>query len=135
SFKTDKSETPVTVLVGLDSRPIISYNKKEHKSKVKLALTADFVALPDDYAAENDLEHFEKIAEKAVKEEAVNLISKTQTLFNSDIIGFGEAAKRKFLTREEFDAFDWESQYRNMRYSVDVELNVRRTGLTLRNDI
>lgn len=135
SFKTDKSETPVTVLVGLDSRPVISYNKKEHKSKVKLALTADFVALPDDYAAENDLEHFEKIAEKAVKEEAVNLISKTQNLFNSDIIGFGEAAKRKFLTREEFDAFDWESQYRNMRYSVDVELNVRRTGLTLRNDI
>ena len=135
SFKTDKSVTPITVLVGLDSAPSFSYNKKKHKTHIKLSLTADFVALPDDYAAETDLEYFENLAENAIKKQAETLILRTQTEFNSDIFGFGEHAKRKFLTLEEFESFHWESQYRNMTFTIDIELNIRRTGLTLRNNI
>ena len=135
SFKTDKSETPITVLVGLDSQPSFSYNKKKHKTHIKLSLTADFVALPDDYAAENDLEYFEKLAADAVRKQAETLISRTQKEFNSDIFGFGEHAKRKFLTLEEFELFHWESQYRNMSFTIEVDLDIRRTGLTLRNNM
>lgn len=135
SFKTDKSETPITVLVGLDSKPAFSYNKKKHKTHIKLALTADFVALPDDYAAENDLEYFEKLASDAVKKQAETLILRTQKEFNSDILGFGDGAKRKFLTLEEFNQFHWESQYQHMGFTVEVNLNIRRTGLTLRNNM
>ena len=135
SFKTDKSQTPITVLVGLDSLPSISYNKKKHKTHIKLALTADFVALPDDYAAENDLEYFEALAAGAVKKQAETLILRTQREFDSDILGFGEHAKRKFLTLEEFNLFHWESQYRHMSFEVEIDLDIRRTGLTLRNNM
>ncbi len=135
SFKTDKSETPITVLVGLDSNPSFSYDKKKHKTHIKLALTADFVALPDDYAAENDLEYFESLAENAIKKQAEILILKTQQEFDSDILGFGEHAKQKFLTLEEFELFHWESQYRNMSYSIEADIDIRRTGLTLRNNM
>ena len=135
SFKTDKSQTPITVLVGLDSLPSISYNKKKHKTHIKLPLTADFVALPDDYAAENDLEYFEALAAGAVKKQAETLILRTQREFDSDILGFGEHAKRKFLTLEEFNLFHWESQYRHMSFEVEIDLDIRRTGLTLRNNM
>ncbi len=135
SFKTDKSQTPITVLVGLDSLPSFSYNKKKHKTHIKLALTADFVALPDDYAAENDLEYFEALAAGAVKKQAETLILRTQREFDSDILGFGEHAKRKFLTLEEFNLFHWESQYRHMSFEVEIDLDIRRTGLTLRNNM
>lgn len=135
TFKTEKSTSPITVLLGIDDKTRITYDKKNHTSNIKLSFAADFVALPDDYVAEQDLEYFQSLAEKAIKEQAEALIHRTQTEFNSDIVGFGMAAKNQFITNKEFDRFNWDMKYKDMKYSVDVELEVRRTGLTLRKDI
>lgn len=134
SFKTDKSGGLVTVLLDKEDRAKISYNKGAHTSKVSLRLGADFVSLPDDYIAEKDIEHFEAFAEAGIKREIEKFIKKTQNVFDSDIVGFGLFAKSKFLTREEFEKYDWEEKYRTMDVDVEIELNVRRTGLTQREE-
>ena len=134
SFKTDKSGGLVTVLLDKEDRAKISYNKSAHTSKVSLRLGADFVSLPDDYIAEKDIEHFEAFAEAGIKREIKKFIKKTQNVFDSDIVGFGLFAKSKFLTREEFEKYDWEEKYRTMDVDVEIELNVRRTGLTQREE-
>ena len=134
SFKTDKSDRLVTVLLDKEDRTKISYNKKTHTSKISLKLGADFVSLPDDYIAEKDIEDFEKLARKAVKGEVEKFIRKTQDVYNSDIVGFGLFAKSKFLTRDNFEKFDWEQKYPSMNIDADIELNVRRTGLTQREE-
>lgn len=132
SFKTDKSDHLVTVLLDKEDRAKISYNKSTHTAKIYLRLGADFVSLPDDYIAEKDIEHFEKIATEGVKGEVERFIKKTQNVYDSDIVGFGLYAKSKFLTREDFEKYDWEEKYRTMSVDVEIELNVRRTGLTAR---
>ena len=134
SFKTDKSDRLVTVLLDKEDRAKISYNKSAHTSKVSLRLGADFVSLPDDYIAEKDIEHFEAFAEAGIKRKIEKFIKKTQNVFDSDIVGFGLFAKSKFLTREEFEKYDWEEKYRTMDVDVEIELNVRRTGLTQREE-
>ena len=134
SFKTDKSDRLVTVLLDKEDRAKISYNKSTHTSKISLKLGAEFVSLPDDYIAEKDIEDFEALAEKGVKGEIERFIKKTQNVYDSDIVGFGLFAKSKFLTREEFEKYDWEEKYRTMDLDVDIELNVRRTGLTQREE-
>lgn len=135
TFKTEKSTSPITVLLGIDRKTHISYDRDTHTSDIKLSFAADFVALPDDYIAEQDLEYFQALAEKAIKKQAEALIHRTQTEFNSDIIGFGLAAKSKFLTNKEFDDFNWDMKYKDMKFNISVNLEVRRTGLTLRKDI
>ncbi len=132
SFKTDKAADPVTVLLDKEDRTKISYNKSTHTSKITLRLGADFVSLPDEYIAEKDMKYFENLAKKGVKAEVEKFIKKTQNVYDSDIVGFGLYAKSKFLTREDFEKFNWEDKYRTMNIEVDVELNVRRTGLTIR---
>ncbi len=134
SFKTDKTDNLVTVMLDREERTKISYNKSTHTSKVFVRLGAEFVSLPDDYIAEKDMEHFESLAEKAVKTEIEKFIKKTQNVYDSDIVGFGLFAKSKFLTREDFEKYDWEEKYRTMHVDVEVELNVRRTGLTQREE-
>lgn len=132
SFKTDKAADPVTVLLDKEGRTKISYNKSTHTAKISLRLGADFVSLPDEYIAEKDMEHFEAIAEKGVKAEVEKFIKRTQNIYNSDIVGFGLFAKSKFLTREDFEKFDWEEKFKTMNVDVEIDLNVRRTGLTVR---
>ena len=132
SFKTEKSTSPVTVLLGIDDLTKISYNKDKHLSKISLSFSADFVSLPDDYLAEQDIDYFTDVSEKAIKHQVAEFIRKTQQEFDSDVVGFGFYAKSKFPSQASFEKFGWDEKYKYMKFDIDVDLNVRRTGFTLR---
>lgn len=130
TFKGDEGDIPVTVLLGTDKNTSISYDKKEHKATVKMWFSANFVSLPEEYMEKREIEYFEKVAQEAIKAETYTLLEKTQKEFNSDIVGFGEYAKIKFLTRGSFDSFHWDRKYKDLAFDVQVKVGVKRTGLT-----
>ncbi len=134
SFKTDKSTSPITVLLGIDKKTKIFYDKKNHHCDVYLDFTADFVSLPDDYIAEQDIDYFQATSEKALSAAAKRFITRTQTEFDSDIVGFGLAARKEYKTSKEFKQFDWDKKYKTMSFDVKSDVQVRRTGLTIRTD-
>lgn len=135
TIKSEKSDTPITLLVSLDNRTKIKYDKREHKSTIKLTLSGDFISLPDDYLAEHDMKEFEKAAASAITDKISDFIKMTQEDFNSDIIGFGMYAKSNFLTLKDFTDYDWENKFKDMKYEIETDFKVRRTGLTSRTEM
>lgn len=134
SIKTSKSDYPITINVTKTDNTTINYNKKEHCSEINIELEGEFMSLPEDYITENDISSFENEFKNAITDSIKSFLIKTQTEFDSDIIGFGNNAKRKFLTYKEFESFGWDDNYKNLSFNVNVEFQIRRTGLTKRRE-
>ena len=127
--------SPVTIRIEQQSRPKISLDFENGKPKIniKIKLLGNFMSVPTDYIIEEDLEKFEENTSEYIEEFALSLLERTKTEFNSDIIGFGKNAKKKFLTNKEFEEFNWNEVYSNSIFSCEVEFSIRRTGLTIRS--
>lgn len=63
--------------------------------------------------------------EKGVRE----TIEKTQKEFKSDIFGFGYLFAGSFNTIQEWESYNWFKHYPEAKVNVEVEFNIRRTGL------
>lgn len=59
------------------------------------------------------------------------LIEKTQKEFKTDIFGFGHKVVDHFSTIQEWQKYNWLSHYPEAEVNVDIEVNVRRTGLMI----
>lgn len=57
------------------------------------------------------------------------MIEKTQKQLDSDAIGFGRKAAHHFSTVAEFENYKWLDRYKDADVNVNVEVNIRRTGL------
>jgi hypothetical protein len=55
-------------------------------------------------------------------------IKKTQEELKADIFGFGENMAGNFFTIEEWESFDWFSQYPDAEINPSLKLKIRRTG-------
>ena len=71
----------------------------------------------------------------------VNILRKRLPLFlittkeyNSDIFGFYSYAKRYFLTYEDMINYNWDEKYGDTQFFVDVDFNIKRTGLIIRSE-
>ena len=54
---------------------------------------------------------------------------KTSKALNSDINGFGNIAKRIFLTTDEFNSYNWEETYKNSFFNVTIDSKIRSSSL------
>lgn len=133
-YVPETPQTPVTIRIEQESKPKINLKLENGKPKIniKIKLLGNFMSVPTDYIIENNLEEFEKNTSEYIEEFALALLEKTKTKFNSDIIGFGKNAKKKFLTNKEFEEFDWNEAYTDSEFSCEAEFSIRRTGLTMR---
>ena len=54
---------------------------------------------------------------------------KTAKTFKSDINGFGQEAKRNFLTLNDFEDYNWEEKYRDSFFDINVDTSVKSSLL------
>ena len=54
---------------------------------------------------------------------------KTAKTFKSDINGFGQEAKKNFLTLEDFEDYNWEEKYKDSFFDVNVSASVKSSLL------
>lgn len=77
-----------------------------------------------DYTSISDTELLENSANKFLESEITNFLYKTSSKFNSDILGFGKYALSKYLTWEEWENSNWNNNYKNSFFKVNVHVSI-----------
>ena len=99
------------------------------KIKVKVFLEGDLRTVAEDYIIEENQADFEKQAADALRSALLKLLEKTARTYRSDIVGFGNYAKRSFPDYDAFAAYDWQNRYPESKFEVEAEFILRRSGL------
>ncbi len=85
-----------------------------------------------DYSLPRYRSLLEQAFEELIEQQARDLVEKTQQEYRSDIIGFGNKARRLVLTQKDWEQLNWPALFEEAQVSVDVEYKIRRTGTLLR---
>ncbi|MCF8010767.1 MAG: Ger(x)C family spore germination protein [Clostridiales bacterium] len=98
---------------------------------VTVPLDASFLSIQSNihYEKPDKIKEVEKSLEKTLKGQADKLVKKTQQEFESDIFGFGNEAKSKFLTLQQWKKYNWLENYPNYNINTTFDVNIRRIGL------
>ncbi len=90
----------------------------------RLSLSAAMVQNREaDYSSAEGRELLLRHTRRQLESELGALIKKTQEL-DSDVLQLGRYLSVRFLTIQEWRAFDWQSRYKNARINVSCELNI-----------
>jgi len=120
-----QSRHPFRSVKIVDGKPLIH---------VRVNLEADITSIQSNINYE-DLDKM-KILENKVKEVLTDgimrYLNKTKEL-GVDLCGFGNEIRKKFLTWDEWAEFNWLSKYEDADFNVEVEFDIRRTGLMVRS--
>ena len=128
-------DDPITVMQEQNKKPKIKIDTSGDVPKISLNvyLEADFLSSTPELAVEQHLDTFSAEASEELKSEIEEFLIKTKEM-NADIVGFGSYAKRNFLDQNDFEAYKWKEKYKNAQFDVNVDFQVRRTGLVVRSE-
>lgn len=100
---------------------------------VKIEIECDIGSIQSriNYEDLSKLNNLNKQINEHIKNEIQKLIEKTQKEFKADIFGFGHKVVDHFSTIQEWEEYNWLSHYPKAEVNVDVEVNIRRTGLMI----
>ena len=128
-------DDPITVMLEQNKKPKIKIDTSGDVPKISLNvyLEADFLSSTPELAVEQHLDTFSAEASEELKSEIEEFLIKTKEM-NADIVGFGSYAKRNFLDQNDFEAYKWKEKYKNAQFDVNVDFQVRRTGLVVRSE-
>jgi hypothetical protein len=79
------------------------------------------------------LKGLEKRFADHIKNEILKTIKKTQSEMKSDIFGFGHYIAIHFRTIQDFEKYNWEHHYEEAKIHLQVDANIRRTGLQIKS--
>ena len=127
-------DTPSTIRLEATKKPTISVDTKTDspKIKVKLFLEGNFVSVAHNYPIEVKDSEFEQTTSQYIKEACEKFLNKSRDEYNSDIFAFAKKAKQNFLNYDDFNSYNWKEKYKNCTFEVEVNFNIRKTGLTIR---
>lgn len=100
---------------------------------VKLNIEADIISIQSGYPYEkaNKIEELNKQIKETIQDGIVGVIEKSQNELASDFFGFGYKVAHNFTTIQEFEKYNWKQHYPDAVVKVEVETNIRRTGLMM----
>ncbi|MBP3800993.1 MAG: hypothetical protein J6I85_03025 [Clostridia bacterium] len=95
--------------------------------KVKLSYTAKIYSMGDNskYLDDKVLEEISKSCNSYLESTFSNYLYKTSKEFKSDINEFGKYALSKFLTTQDFQNYNWNENYKNAFFDVEVDTCVK----------
>lgn len=135
-YSKNSPKEPITIRIEQTRKPKILVDLKSGNPKIKIEITLEgnFMSVASDYPAENEIESFEEETSQYIKEAAMKFLNKTTKEFDSDIFGFGNYAKRSFLTYNDFENYNWNEKFKNSEFEFLVDFQIRKTGLIIRNE-
>jgi Ger(x)C family germination protein len=123
----------IVVDMRLGRRPKISAHFEDGIPviNVKLNIEADIGSIQSRIAYEKltKIGELNKSIEQIVQRGVSDVIKKTQQEYNTDVFGFGKRVARNFFTVTEFEEYNWLKHYKDAKINVEVDANVRRTGI------
>ena len=67
--------------------------------------------------------------EKKIEAKTKKLLEKTAREFESDICLFAKNARKNFWTWQEWEKYDWSKKYRDAKFNIKVDMNIKMTGM------
>ena len=132
----NEADSKVVLRIKESRKPVHKVDIVEGKPKIytKIMLEADIQALQSgiNYEDVENLKTLEMAYANHIKEGIERYLDRTAREFESDICGFGNHAKAKFLTWQQWMDLKWLSRYKDSTFEVDVDIKIRRPGLVIR---
>lgn len=134
TLEDEQSKNEVIVVdLRLGRRPKISAHFEDGIPiiDVKLNIEADIGSIQSriGYEKLSKLDELNQSIGSIVQRGVSDVIRKTQQEYNTDIFGFGKKVARNFFSVTEFEEYNWLKHYKDAKINVEVEANVRRTGI------
>ncbi|ACV63710.1 germination protein, Ger(x)C family [Desulfofarcimen acetoxidans DSM 771] len=100
---------------------------------INLFVEADIAAISSgiNYENHNKTGILEKSLNQIIEKKANDLIEKCQEN-DTDILGFGNHIKKHFLTRREWEDFNWPERFKDVEVNIKAHTSIRRTGLQIK---
>ncbi|HLN64402.1 MAG TPA: Ger(x)C family spore germination protein [Symbiobacteriaceae bacterium] len=126
----DGSQADLTVY-GRETRYQVATAGRQFQVHITMHLETDLLRSSSDLDIQNPrtLERIETQAARKVKSEAEALVQKLQRQWQADILGVGERV-RAYLPRAWAATPNWSVAFAEAQFAVDVQVNVRQTGLS-----
>ncbi len=83
-----------------------------------------------EYLNAEEIKNLSDLSNKYLENILKNYLYKTSATYGSDINDFGRYALSKFLTIDQFNEYDWKSNYKNSTFKVSVDTQVQ-TGFLI----
>lgn len=130
SYYNEKTPSiPLTIAVEQEKNPKIFVKIKNNKPiiNVKLFLEGQLISESVENPIESEIEETERVIESETKNAVENFLKRTIE-YDSDIVGFGQYAKKNFLTYDKFEEYNWYSHYHESEFKIDVTFKLSRIG-------
>ncbi len=126
----DHSDKPVTVQMSQSRRPkkTVKIMPDHPRVSVKVFLEAELVSESVQDPIDGHVNEFEETARKEIKNAITHFLEKTAQDYQADPAGFGEAARRCFLTQQDYEDYEWEKKFPHAEFDVSVEFQLQRVG-------
>ena len=115
---------PIKQVEIVDGNPVIHIFLNLEGNLLSVQSNVDYESGENSLILESAVEDF-------VKKEVGSYLDKTIREFKSDICGFGMHARGLFTTWAEWEAYQWNSKYKDASYTLSVNFKIRRPGLIL----
>lgn len=124
---------PVDIRTGRSPQIKSHFENGKPVIDIKLKLEAEIGAIQSriNYEKLSMLKDLNSQISEHIKNGIEKTIKKTQKDFKADIFGFGHKVIGHFSTIQEWKQYNWLSHYPEAKVNVNVEVNVRRTGLMI----
>jgi len=112
----------------------ISFDGSMPVINLKVELDADILAIQSgiNYEQPELKSVLEDEFEKIVLEGIASVIQKCQSL-NTDVLKFGDAAAKNFLTIGDWESYNWNNHFKDAAVSIEVKVTIRRTGTQIKS--
>lgn len=108
-----------------ETKAVFEINEDDKKIMIKLELEGLIEETTDEITREN-LQKYEEIAEKQLREEVKKLVEKLQKE-KVDPVGFGLQYRATHFSEDEWEK--WQAMYQDMEINVKVDITLQSTGL------
>lgn len=98
---------------------------------VSLNCTVESIQSQIDYTSPENYRILTEHIKEFCKENMASLIAKTQKEYNADILKLGDKLTYHFRTVKEWEEYDWPERYKDAEITLNVNLNIERTGIML----
>jgi spore germination protein KC len=132
--KNEKQEAiPLDIRLGRKTKVNGHFKNNIPVIDIKIQIEADLGAIQSrlPYEDLNNISDLNNQIETTIKKGVDETINKAQTQWNTDIFEFGKKIARNFFTTTEFEKYNWLEHFKDAKINVEVDANVRRTGLMM----
>lgn len=99
------------------------------KINIKIFADCEVLYLPKSIAHSKNSKEISDIVANDLKQNITEYLTKTRDVLKTDTENLSRYAKRRFLTYNAWNEYNWKEKYKNAYFNVDAEINVVQFGV------